>query len=93
MTIELSEKVSEEMFVVDCKRGGISAIDVVRKSKSGDTVQTASGCRYRTDTKRHKIFNSYDFALICRKQILEEFDEEYESLLHRNGLRRISAPA
>ncbi len=90
MRIELSEETSEEMFLVDARGGGIASIDVVRKSQSGNTVETASGQRYRTDTKAHKVFFSYDFALIASKQALGQFDEEYESLLARNGLRRMA---
>ena len=90
MRIKLSEKTSEEMFFVSCKSGDIHSIDVTRKSQSGSTVETASGQRYRTDTKAHKIFYSYDFALIARKRILGPLDDEYRQLLADNGLREAS---
>ena len=81
------------MYLVCMKRGFITPLDVVRESQSGDTVETASGKRYRTDTKQHKIFYDYDFARIASKQALGQLDDEYDRLLAQKGLRRIQEAA
>ena len=91
MHIELADEVNAEMYLLDCKTGCITPIDVVRESKSGNTVETSFGRRYKTDSKSYKVFYSYDFALIGSKQVQGRLDEEYDYLLKRNGLKRMTA--
>ena len=88
MKIELSEEVTQEMYLLNLKRNSILAINVERQSKSGDTIETVSGARFRTDTKTHKIFNSYTFAQLARKQNLKQFDAEYDDLCQCLKLRK-----
>lgn len=86
MQIELTNEVDVVMYLLDCKTGWITPIHVVRESKSRDTVETDSGRRYRTDTKSHKLFYSYEYAVIASKRVLGNFDDEYHHLLERKGL-------
>jgi len=64
MRTELAQKVKREMFLLDRKNLGIAVLNVVAESKSGNTIETASGIRYRTNTKAHSIFYSEKIALI-----------------------------
>jgi len=89
MGIELSNEVNEERYMVCCKTGAITPIDVVRESESGETVETAYGRRLRSDCKSHKIFFDMVFAKICSMKVTGDTDdEEFDYLLKRAGLRR-----
>ena len=88
MRIELSEETNREMYLFNLKSNAITPIDVSRESQSGETVETISGRRYRTDAKYQKVFNSYTFAQLARKQNLGELDEEYDDLCKRLKLRK-----
>ena len=87
MNIELTEEVNVEMYMVECRTGEITPIDVVRQSDSGDTVETASGKRLRTNCQSHKIFYDYGYALIESKQAVGKIDAEYHFLLKQQELR------
>ena len=68
--IHLANTVNEEKYFLNTKDGTISTIFVVSESVSGKTIETESGVRIRTDTKRHKVFNNYEIALIGRNEII-----------------------
>ena len=93
MRIELSEEVEREMYFFNVRTSVITQIFITRESKSGETVEDYYGKRYRTNAKNHKIFNSYDFALLARKQNLKEIDEEFDDICKRLKLRRVSPNA
>ena len=90
MKVELSEQFDsvQTMFILDIKGRYIAEIDVIASSESGETVETTSGKRLRTDTKSHKVFYHYDFALLGLKQLLNQFDSEYDEICKRLKLRR-----
>ena len=90
MRIELSEEVNREMYLFSLETNSITPVYILRESKSGETVEDYYGRRYRTNAKKHKVFNSYDFALLARKQNLKEIDEEYDAICKRLKLRRVN---
>lgn len=62
MRNELANKVNREMFLLDRKSLTIAALNVVAESKSGETVETDFGVKFRTHTKAHSIFFSKNIA-------------------------------
>jgi len=55
--IELSVRSNRRMWILDRENLTIDFIDIVRESKSGNTVQADYGLVMRTHTKRYSIFN------------------------------------
>lgn len=62
MSNSLSVVCNRVMYVLDRKEKAIGIINVVKESKSGNTVQADYGLVIRTNTKRYSIFHDKKIA-------------------------------
>jgi hypothetical protein len=88
MRLKLANECNREMYYFKKSTLEIWPVFAVAESRSGDTIDTNYGERLRTSSKNHAIFNSYDFALLARKEAKNEFDDEHAEILKRLKLRK-----
>lgn len=78
-----SEAINRTMYVANSENNDIFTLFATHESKSGKSILTDHGKVHRTYTKKIRIFNSYDFALLFIKKERKQYDEEYDELLKK----------